>query len=205
MNKSQKIVFAGCSNVGKTSIIHKLHHNDLINTGPTIGAGFFSKNVILDGKSIILDIWDTAGQERYYAMSAHYFRGATHCVLVFDIGDRHSFENVDIWKRLCDDANSRFEDRIPVYILIGNKIDNIKRDIPNCVIKDYCKFNNIYEYVETSALTGEGLKAFINIIIHDANRNINSLDTKVNNIIVQPPRTIDNTSVVLNTNNGCKC
>ncbi|CAH6419734.1 Ras family GTPase [uncultured virus] len=92
MNQIAKVIFAGPTNVEKSSIIYRFDHEKLTNNGPTIGAVFNRKTVTKDGGTIVLDIWDTAGQERYYSMSAHYFRNATYCILVFDITDSDSFE-----------------------------------------------------------------------------------------------------------------
>jgi len=49
-----------------------------------------------------LQIWDTAGQERFRTITASYYRGAMGILLVYDVGDRRSFESVRGWMRAVD-------------------------------------------------------------------------------------------------------
>ena len=44
-----------------------------------------------------LQIWDTAGQERYRTITKAYYKGADGILVVFDLTDRESFNNVDSW------------------------------------------------------------------------------------------------------------
>ena len=41
------------------------HARFTTNFKPTIGADFSNKEMVIDGKIMMLQIWDTAGQERY--------------------------------------------------------------------------------------------------------------------------------------------
>ena len=38
--------------------------------------------------------WDTAGQERFRTITSSYYRGAHGIIIVYDISDRESFDNV---------------------------------------------------------------------------------------------------------------
>ena len=49
-------------------------------------------------KSVTLQIWDTAGQERFQSLGRAFYRGAEACVLVFDITNKQSFDNLLVWK-----------------------------------------------------------------------------------------------------------
>ncbi len=66
---------------------------------PTIGADFHSKKIEIDlgdeVKTVTLQIWDTAGQERYQSLGVAFYRGAEACVLVYDITNAKSFENLN--------------------------------------------------------------------------------------------------------------
>lgn len=44
-----------------------------------------------------LQIWDTAGQERYRTITKAYYKGADGILVVFDLTDKESFNNVDSW------------------------------------------------------------------------------------------------------------
>ena len=63
---------------------------------------FKIKKVLLDGQAVKLQIWDTAGQERFRTITASYYRSAMGVLLVYDVGDRRSFESVRGWMRAVD-------------------------------------------------------------------------------------------------------
>jgi len=41
--------------------------------------------------------WDTAGQERFRTITNSYYRNANGIIIVYDLTDRQSFENVVNW------------------------------------------------------------------------------------------------------------
>ena len=49
--------------------------------------------------TVTLQLWDTAGQERYQSLGAAFYRGAEACILVYDITNFESFENMNSWKQ----------------------------------------------------------------------------------------------------------
>ena len=68
-----------------------------------------------------IQIWDTAGQERYRTLTKAYYRGAAGIVLVYDVTDPVSFNNVHYWlKKIKKHGDENVE-----IILLGNKIDLI--------------------------------------------------------------------------------
>lgn len=170
MSKTVKVVFAGQTNVGKSSIANRLVRGDLPETYPTIGASFMRKKINVDGGVISLDIWDTAGQERFQAISAVYFRNCTYCVLVFDLTNLESFKSIDRWKQLCEAANRTTHH--PVYILVGNKLDCDIRNVPKELIEAYCKEKKFAYYNETSAYTGEGIDKLCRNLVDHVSNNI---------------------------------
>jgi Ras-related protein Rab-7A len=64
----------------------------------TIGADFLTKEVMLEDKLVTMQIWDTAGQERFQSLGVAFYRGADACVLVYDITNQKSFEQLDSWR-----------------------------------------------------------------------------------------------------------
>jgi len=46
--------------------------------------------------------WDTAGQERFRTITSSYYRGAHGIIIVYDITDRESFDNVKQWLNEID-------------------------------------------------------------------------------------------------------
>ena len=47
--------------------------------------------------TIKLQIWDTAGQERYRTITNAYYKGADGIVIVFDLCNKESFDNIPSW------------------------------------------------------------------------------------------------------------
>lgn len=68
------------------------------------GIDFKIKTIELRGKKIKLQIWDTAGQERFHTITTSYYRGAMGIMLVYDITNEKSFENIVKWLRNIDEV-----------------------------------------------------------------------------------------------------
>lgn len=85
----------------------------------TIGIDFKIRTVEIEGKRIKLQIWDTAGQERFRTITNAYYRGAMGILLVYDVTDERSFNNVRNWIRNTEQYASEGVNKI----LIGNKCD----------------------------------------------------------------------------------
>ena len=64
-----------------------------------------------------MQVWDTAGQERFRTITPAYYRSAMGVVMVYDITDDSSFENVEMW--LTNLTNHG--DKEVKIILVGNK------------------------------------------------------------------------------------
>ena len=122
-----KVVFLGSSNVGKTSILHRIT-SDKFNTEslPTTGAASMTKVVTKDDKQVLLRLWDTAGQERYRAIAPIYYQGSHIAIIVFAIDDRNSFDDTLSWLEQLEAHMSQ----MPMTYLVGNKSElQDKREI----------------------------------------------------------------------------
>ncbi|KAG6971489.1 hypothetical protein JG687_00001982, partial [Phytophthora cactorum] len=106
--------------VGKSCVLLR-YSDDSFTTSfiTTIGIDFKVKTIDVDGKRIKLQIWDTAGQERFRTITTAYYRGAMGILLVYDVTDDHSFQNIRNWMtQIRQNASSNVN-----KILIGNKCD----------------------------------------------------------------------------------
>ncbi|KAH9059328.1 P-loop containing nucleoside triphosphate hydrolase protein [Lactarius vividus] len=94
-----KVVVMGNSGVGKTSLLQRYTQNkfDPKNTTSTTGAFFVAKKVTVNGVKVRLQLWDTAGQERFRSMAPMYYRGANAALLLYDITNQASFQDVHGW------------------------------------------------------------------------------------------------------------
>ena len=101
-----KLLLIGDSGVGKTCILFRFS-DDAFNTTfiSTIGIDFKIKTIDIGGKRVKLQIWDTAGQERFHTITTSYYRGANGIMLVYDITNPKSFDNITKWlKNITDFA-----------------------------------------------------------------------------------------------------
>ena len=90
-----KIVLIGDSGVGKTSLVYRFVINQFDETKEsTMGAGFMTKMLSSQGQNIRFMIWDTAGQEAFKSITRSYYRSAAGGLLVYDITNLASFENL---------------------------------------------------------------------------------------------------------------
>ncbi|XP_072545699.1 ras-related protein Rab-10-like [Salminus brasiliensis] len=149
-----KLLLIGDSGVGKTCVLFRFS-DDAFNTTfiSTIGIDFKIKTVELQGKRIKLQIWDTAGQERFHTITTSYYRGAMGIMLVYDITNAKSFENISKWLRNIEEHANEDVERM----LLGNKCDmEDMRVVPKAKGEQIACEHNI-RFFETSA------KANINI------------------------------------------
>uniref|UniRef100_A0A9L0JGS8 small monomeric GTPase n=1 Tax=Equus asinus TaxID=9793 RepID=A0A9L0JGS8_EQUAS len=99
---------------------------DSLSEDATIGIDFKIRTIELDGKRIKLQIWDTAGQERFRTITTAYYRGAMGIMLVYDITNEKSFDNIRNWIRNIEEHASADVEKM----ILGNKCDvNDKRQV----------------------------------------------------------------------------
>lgn len=175
---SLKYILVGDVNVGKTSLLSSLTneiHNDSYK--PTIGIALKQYNCEYKNKKLNINIWDTAGQERYDSLSRMYYRNS-HCVIfVFDLTNRTTFENLDIWmKKVKNEIGCKYH-----IIIIGNKIDVCNRKISFNEAKQFADNHNA-KYCETSKLDSEKIKT---IIEETLDKSLEIYDKSINFFIVK--------------------
>ena len=117
----------------------------------------------VNGKKVKLQIWDTAGQERFKNITASYYRGGNGVLVVYDITDRESFENLNSWLiEIEKNANKN------VYkLLIGNKCDlEDKRKVSFQEGKDFAESNGM-KFMETSAKTASKVQEAFELLTNE--------------------------------------
>ena len=117
----------------------------------------------MNGKKVKLQIWDTAGQERFKNITASYYRGGNGVLVVSDITDRDSFENLNSWLiEIEKNANKN------VYkLLIGNKCDlEEKRKVTFQEGKDFATSNGM-QFIETSAKADTNVKEAFELLTQE--------------------------------------
>ena len=164
-NAKFKIALLGDSSVGKTSIVKRLINNDFKeNQLSTIGTEQNTKTIKLNENSeeeilCTLQIFDTAGQEKFRSITPNYIKNADGIILVFDLTNYSSFENIKYWIKQI--YNNKKYENLP-FIIVGNKYDlkdkivvqedKIQFNVKNSENFFYCSAKdnyNVYEIFET--------------------------------------------------------
>jgi small GTP-binding protein len=157
-----KFILIGDSTVGKTCILTRFVDGWFkAESDPTIGVEFGSKVLkCKSGLTVRLQVWDTAGQESFRSITRSYYRGAIGALLVYDITNSSTFENLPTWLKDSLDATNQ---NIGL-VLVGNKADlESERQVNKEVAKNFAKENNLL-FLETSAKTGTNIEKIFQIL-----------------------------------------
>jgi len=157
-----KLLICGPGASGKTSLCRKITKNIFsYDYKPTVGVEFHSYEIKAEnGRSVVL-FYDLAGQERFRILRKLLFPGTTVVGVVFDLSNRASFREVATWIRDIRTINTDVE-----IVLIGNKVDK-KREIDKKDAEKIAKRLGC-RYLETSAVTGEGVIDMMKTLLKSA-------------------------------------
>ncbi|XP_010543444.1 PREDICTED: ras-related protein RABE1d-like isoform X2 [Tarenaya hassleriana] len=162
--------------VGKSCLLLRFS-DDTFTTSfiTTIGIDFKIRTVELDGKRIKLQIWDTAGQERFRTITTAYYRGAMGILLVYDVTDESSFNNIRNWMKNIEQHASDNVDKI----LVGNKadMDESKRAVPTAKGQALADEYGI-KFFETSAKTNLNVEQVFLSIARDIKQRLTETNSK---------------------------
>ena len=155
-NSRVKIGLLGDEKVGKTSICYSFVNLDFPEDYiTTIGCEKFEKKELLNnGKEVRLIIWDSAGQERFRSVAIKILKTVKKVILVFDIANRKSFDNIENWLEIIKEEFNN-----PIIILFGNKVDANKEEwkVTEEEINLFCTKKKL-KYFGTSAKNNNGIK-----------------------------------------------
>lgn len=150
-----KVVLLGDGGVGKTSLVSRYFDRGFDgNYKVTLGADFNVKR----WNQHVIQIWDLAGQELFMPIRRSYYASAIGALLLFDVANTQSFENLDRW---VEELTDNIDAPIPVMI-VANKIDLRDRN-GKCIDQEEAisiansyrtKYKFPVAYTETSALLG---------------------------------------------------
>jgi len=159
-----KILLIGDSAVGKSSLLMRFTEAKFTpNFISTIGIDFKAKTVNLDQKRIKLQVWDTAGQERFRTITTAYFRSAVGIVLVYDVTNADSFQNLNLWIKAIEMHGTGDV----VLLLVGNKIDVVEKIVVDRSRGEELARQLNIKFFETSAKTGHNIDAVFEGLARD--------------------------------------
>jgi len=107
-----------------------------------------SKKVIrVEECKVKIELWDTVSQERFGAITAGYYIKAAGALLVFDVTNKNSFENITKWLQELKNYNENC-----VVVIAGNKTD-LKSEVTTKEIKAFASEIGV-KSIEMSAKKG---------------------------------------------------
>ena len=192
-----KVIILGDSGVGKTSLMNQ-YVNKKFNAQykATIGADFLTKEVTVDDRLVTMQIWDTAGQERFQSLGVAFYRGADSCVLVYDVIQPKTFDNLDSWRdEFLIQAGPRDPDNFP-FVVLGNKVDIDARAVPQKRALAWCQAKGNIPYFETSAKEAINVEQAFQVIARNALKQESEED-------IYLPDTIDVTEQRSTSSSSC--
>jgi len=169
------VILCGSAEVGKTSILSRYVDGKFSNDyHQTTGANFLIKEIDLSHiiekisiadkklkedikkKGFKLYFWDIGGQKHSLFANEYYFMDAAGAMVIFDILNRESFNELDFWISKLKELSGQ----VP-FIIIGNKVDmKDHREVSFEEAEEKAKSYGV-EYIETSAKTDTNVsKAF---------------------------------------------
>ncbi|KAF3337326.1 Ras-related protein Rab-25 [Carex littledalei] len=168
-----KVVVIGDSGVGKSNLISRFTRNEFcLEYEPTVAINFANLALQLEGRLIKVEIWDIAGSERFREIRRSYYCEAVGAVLVYDVSNPSTFDNIARWlKELRDHADPNIRISISI-MLVGNKTDlKHLHVVASEDAQGYAEKEKL-SYIETSALDSTNVKAAFHMIVKDIYRKI---------------------------------
>ena len=170
-----KVLLLGDPTVGKTCFLVKYTDKTFQEIHlATIGLDYRLKHMTLNnGKNVKLQIWDTAGQDRFRAITKNYYKGANGIILIYDVTNPKTFDNVKSWiSQIREEASQN----VVIYIA-GNKIDmeedrKIKKEDGQKLADEYG-----FPFVETSAKDGININETFEDLVEKIDNVYSKLET----------------------------
>merc|ERR1712139_698982 len=172
------LVLIGDSGVGKSCLLLRFADDKWTDSYiSTIGVDFKIRTIELDKKTIKLQIGDTAGQERFRTISSTYYRGAHGIIVVYDITNLDSFNNVKRWLTEID----KYARENVNKLLVGNKMDldgadHKLRQVPQAKGKEFAENLDI-PFLETSAKSGTFVDTAFLMMAHEIKNKMTNVSS----------------------------
>ena len=151
-----KYIIIGDAAVGKSNLLLRYTHGQFKPEYQlTIGVEFGAKNITISNKTYRIQIWDTAGQENFRSITRAYYKNSACALVVYDITNRESFDNVSTW---IEDCRNQSPQTI-FMVLVGNKTDlelENKRAVSFEEGQELAEKNKMM-FFETSAKSGKNV------------------------------------------------
>ena len=149
-----KFIIVGNAAVGKSNISFRFTKGEFSEKyQATIGLDFSYKNITIGENNYRIQVWDTAGQECFKSISRGYYKSSVCALIVYDITNRESFNNISTWVEECQNNGPR----TITLVLVGNKSDLENNRVISYEEGEELAHRFNMKFYETSACTGKNI------------------------------------------------
>ncbi|MBN2390328.1 MAG: hypothetical protein JXR84_06380 [Anaerolineae bacterium] len=160
-----KLVLVGDSGVGKTGLGWRLAHGAFKEHASTHGQQFWAIPQLglkrQDGVECEAVLWDLAGQAIYRQIHSIFLENVAAALVLFDPGNRQDpLRGVEFWLEQL-----KGKGQLPPAVLVGARVDRGAPALAQQELAQFCQRYGVSGgYLSTSALTGEGLDALLDLL-----------------------------------------
>ena len=153
-----KVVIAGESGVGKTTLFKRLNGESLEYRGKTIGVEIDLLQVFDDHAPVKAIVYDLGGEHRFKPVIPYFLPPQDIIFLMFDLTDLESFKRLEEWEKIININPSK-------VILLGNKVDLLEKvKVSDDAIKKFRKAKKIKYFLKISAKEGTNVNNLLRLI-----------------------------------------
>ncbi|MCL7023897.1 hypothetical protein MKW94_029737 [Papaver nudicaule] len=193
-----KLLLIGDSSVGKSCLLLRFSDDSFVESHiSTIGVDFKIKTMELEGKTVKLQIWDTAGQERFRTITSSYYRGAHGIIVVYDVTEKESFDNVKQWLSEID----RYANDTVCKLLVGNKCDLVEEKVVQTETAKAFADELGIPFIETSAKDSINVEQVFLTMAAENKKRMGSQPTSNK----QVPKTVQMKGQTIQPKSNCSC
>ncbi len=156
-----KLVILGDGGVGKTSLAIRMMSGEFSDTMKmTIGLDVHAKELVVEGKHVMLQIWDFGGQDRFRFLLPRYCAQADGAIFLFDMTDPATLLHLGNWMKVLSANPSQ----IPI-LCVGSKVDLVqRRKVTRDEAIQLARSFYMAGYAEVSAKTGQDVEVVFETI-----------------------------------------
>ena len=174
--RTLNIFILGDSGVGKTSLLHSLLTQEFpCPSRPTVTPEMLSTCLHLPSPptAVSLCLWDVSGDMSYLSLSSVFFQSADCCILLYDITNPKSLDNLQTWYTEFKELSNPERHHSRPVMVIGMKKDRENdRKVPFSKAYLWAKNMGNWPYYEVAAMDFEKVQSVFSeiasMVVHGA-------------------------------------
>lgn len=172
-NNHLKFVLIGDTETGKSSLLQKLVLKEIdSNLASTSALEVLAHTIEVNEKQTKLMLCSVPGREPFRTLAYSEYAETKAFVLVYDIGRRKTFDNLETWIKDIYDHVKGYDFKV---MLVGNKSDLEERQVSQEDGETFANKHGLISFMETSAENGNNVEeVFIELVKKVQQPNVNA-------------------------------